>query len=187
MAKVRVIMRDKIGMMLEGNAPDENTYRILARIPDTVNTSTMEGCYFNEKEHGEKAVSLSSDIRLMVKAIDRSKGRGGMLQPLESEPRQIDNRARLRERTATRAEHSQTPIDEDIEDEEGEEELDGEEVEEEEEEEEDDDEEEGEDDDDDDEDDEDEEENYEEDEGDDYDEFDGARNGSDDTDDECVV
>lgn len=67
MAKVRIIMRDMIGMMLLGQMPDYSAYEKLATIPNIIDPSNYPGCYFEREQHGEKVMALSGDIRNLAK------------------------------------------------------------------------------------------------------------------------
>lgn len=68
MSKVRIIMRDMIGMMLLGKSPDVDAYTALATMPEVIDPSTYSGCYFERDRHGEKAVALSAEIRNIAKS-----------------------------------------------------------------------------------------------------------------------
>ncbi|THY54470.1 hypothetical protein D6C97_05724 [Aureobasidium pullulans] len=66
-AKARIIMRDMIGMMLSGQAPDTAAYQTVFVIPNQVDKSSYAECYFDRNAHGEKVMQLSMEIRNLVK------------------------------------------------------------------------------------------------------------------------
>jgi len=60
-------MRDMIGMMLSGQAPDTAAYQTVSVIPNQVDKSSYAECYFDRNAHGEKVMQLSMEIRNLVK------------------------------------------------------------------------------------------------------------------------
>ncbi|KAL1304170.1 hypothetical protein AAFC00_000595 [Neodothiora populina] len=88
MSKVRIIMRDMIGMMLLGQAPDTATYEKLCTIPNIIDPSTYAGCYFSGSTDGEKVVKLSSEIRNIAKTnmILRAKIRAAVTRDQGDQP-----------------------------------------------------------------------------------------------------
>ncbi|KAH0293689.1 hypothetical protein M436DRAFT_71509 [Aureobasidium namibiae CBS 147.97] len=66
-AKARIIMRDMIGMMLSGQAPDTASYETVSAIPDEVDKTTYPQTYFERSAHPEKVMQLSGEIRNLVK------------------------------------------------------------------------------------------------------------------------
>lgn len=69
-------MRDMIGMMLNGQAPDTTAYRTIATIPEKVDQSSYASCYFDRNVHGEKVAMLSTEIRNLVKTDMAQRVRG---------------------------------------------------------------------------------------------------------------
>lgn len=86
MSKVRIIMRDMIGMMLLGKDPDLKAYETLSSIPNVIDPNTYLGCYFKSEEHGEKVVKLSSEIRNIAKTnmIMRAKVRAAVAADVDA-------------------------------------------------------------------------------------------------------
>ncbi|KAI4844638.1 hypothetical protein E4T45_08064, partial [Aureobasidium sp. EXF-8846] len=66
-AKARIIMRDMIGMMLSGQAPDTASYETVSSIPDEIDKTTYPQTYFERSAHPEKVMQLSGEIRNLVK------------------------------------------------------------------------------------------------------------------------
>ncbi|KAI5270435.1 hypothetical protein E4T47_06260 [Aureobasidium subglaciale] len=66
-AKARIIMRDMIGMMLAGHAPDTAAYETVATVPDEVDKTTYQKCYFERDAKNDKVMQLSGEIRNLVK------------------------------------------------------------------------------------------------------------------------
>jgi general transcription factor 3C polypeptide 5 (transcription factor C subunit 1) len=66
-AKARIIMRDMIGMMLSGQAPDTASYETVSAIPDEIDKTTYPQTYFERSAHPEKVMQLSGEIRNLVK------------------------------------------------------------------------------------------------------------------------
>ncbi|KAG9557468.1 hypothetical protein KCU71_g11030, partial [Aureobasidium melanogenum] len=66
-AKARIIMRDMIGMMLNGQAPDTASYQTVSSIPDEIDKTTYPQTYFERGAHPEKVMQLSGEIRNLVK------------------------------------------------------------------------------------------------------------------------
>ncbi|KAI4848864.1 hypothetical protein E4T45_06152, partial [Aureobasidium sp. EXF-8846] len=66
-AKARIIMRDMIGLMLSGQAPDTASYKTVSSIPDEIDKTTYPQTYFERSAHPEKVMQLSGEIRNLVK------------------------------------------------------------------------------------------------------------------------
>lgn len=60
-------MRDMIGMMLSGQAPDTASYETVSAIPDEIDKTTYPQTYFERSAHAEKVMQLSGEIRNLVK------------------------------------------------------------------------------------------------------------------------
>ena len=64
-------MRDMIGMMLSGQAPDTAAYQTVSVIPNQVDKSSYAECYFDRNAHGEKVMQLSMEIRKCLKTMHK--------------------------------------------------------------------------------------------------------------------
>jgi hypothetical protein len=64
-------MRDMIGMMLSGQAPDTASYETVSSIPDEIDKTTYPETYFERSAHPEKVMQLSGEIRNLVKTLLR--------------------------------------------------------------------------------------------------------------------
>ncbi|GAB7346978.1 hypothetical protein MBLNU459_g3133t2 [Dothideomycetes sp. NU459] len=67
MSKVRIIMRDMISLMLNGEEPDLAIYSTIATMPDIIDPISYQGCYFDRDKHPEKVAQLAVDIRTLAK------------------------------------------------------------------------------------------------------------------------
>jgi general transcription factor 3C polypeptide 5 (transcription factor C subunit 1) len=69
------MMRDMIGMMLAGEAPDTSAYKTISKLPDLVDKSTYPEFYFDRDVHGDKVAQLSMEVRNFVKTDRASRVR----------------------------------------------------------------------------------------------------------------
>lgn len=76
-AKMRVIMRDKITLIVEGVTPTDSTYDKLMAIPNKLESNNMHLATFTRKEDGEKAMLMGADIRQLahVRGDDTNRGK----------------------------------------------------------------------------------------------------------------
>lgn len=75
-AKMRVIMRDKISLIVDGVTPADSTYDTLMAIPNKLDATNVHLATFTRKEHGEKAMLMGADIRALAHVSGDTTHRG---------------------------------------------------------------------------------------------------------------